>query len=51
MVTRIDFVGSPRIAPDQGIVVDALVDGATGIVILREKCSTAQLRILLRRFR
>jgi len=27
MASRINFLGSPRIAPDHGIVVDALVDG------------------------
>jgi len=24
---RIEFIGSPRVAPDKGIVVDAIVDG------------------------
>ena len=27
MVMRIEFIGSPRVAPDKGIVVDAIVDG------------------------
>jgi hypothetical protein len=27
MVMRIEFIGSPRVAPDKGINVDAIVDG------------------------